>query len=632
MNKKSISLIRSTYIFVFLISAFVYIYSVIQPELNYFAQQPAFQTNKYFFYSYLSYPGGVIEYVSLYISQFFFYNWLGSIIITLTLALFIFLGYQIFINFHKSGHPFFWMFLPVATLLALFNNNLFPYLPVLQILLVYGALVLSVQILKASRPKWYFYGLLAPFIYYAGGGGSFILYSVSYLILVLYYLGFKKSVWPVIAIILIAIALPYMAFKYVFSIPLLKTYFEYYLNDNLLLGSYDANIFFYAFFYSAPALLLMLSIVSSLTTNEKPADPSKSEKKKELGKSTQHARVTWYKNYSLILEMILITGIIMVLVGVNRSKHQSNMVKADFYCANENWDKVLSTIYSDQKYEISYNYYHNRAIDNLDQYLDKYFDYPQLFGASGTFPDELNYVMFYFFYSDYYFDLGYISESQQWAFRVLSGLPYSPRILKRLVITNLILGDYKSAGKFLDILSDNLLSKDFVDQYAPLMKDTSLVSANKLIALKRALMPVNLVTPFGIAERFKNLLDRNSQNKRAYEHQQMNFLLNHQYGAFYQNLSQASTYYKTLPRVFEEALLIVRTTKVQDTINYQISQKTVNSFMGFSEIFAKYRQDQELAKSNLAAFKNTFLYYIMFDSPFVTNNTLEKVSGNEYNH
>jgi hypothetical protein len=632
MDQKTISLIRSTYIFAFLLSAFVYIYSVIQPELHYFSQQPAFQANKYFFNSYLSYPGGVTEYVSLFISQYFFYNWLGSIIITLTLALFLVLGYRIFKNFPKSGNAFFWMFLPVTILLALFTNYNFPYLPVLQVLLVYGALLLSTYILKAVNPKWYLYVLLAPIIYYAGGGGSFMLYSVSYLVLVIFYLGFKKSILPVIAIILITVILPYIAFKYIFSITFSKAYFEYYLNDNLLLRSYDVNNFFYAFFYSAPALLLILSLVSAIRTRKKPAFEPKSHKKKEVKKTIVQAIIAWNRKYSFVWAMILISGIIVAFVNINTSKHQNNIVKADFYCANENWDKALSTIASDPEYDIMYNYYYNRAIDNSDQYLDKYFDYPQLFGATGTFPDELNYEMFYFLYSDYYFDLGYISESQQWAFRVLSGLPYSPSILKRLVITNLILGDYKSAGKFLSILGDNLLSKDFVDQYTLLINDTTLVSANKLIMSKRALMPINLVTPFGISERFKNLLDRNIQNKRAYEHQQMNFLLNHQYGAFYQNLPQASTYYKTLPRVFEEALLIVRTTQEQDTIGYQISPETTNSFVGFSDIYAQYRQDQESAKSNLGAYKNTLFYYIMFDSPLVTKNTPVKVSENEYNH
>jgi hypothetical protein len=87
-----------------------------------------------------------------------------------------------------------------------------------------------------------------------------------------------------------------------------------------------------------------------------------------------------------------------------------------------------------------------------------------------------------------------------------------------------------------------------------------------------------------------------------------------------------------LPRVFEEALLIVRTTQEQDTIGYQISPETTNSFIGFSDIFAQYRQDHELAKSKLGAYKNTLFYYIMFDSPLVTKNTPVKVSENEYNH
>jgi tetratricopeptide (TPR) repeat protein len=400
----------------------------------------------------------------------------------------------------------------------------------------------------------------------------------------------------------------------------------------LFVEIFKKNIFYYAFYFSAPALLLILSIVSKIKLKKKTSVESIVNAVNETVEIPKQSKFEWVRQYSIVWIMLVLIGSAFIFTYANTSIHNRNIVKADFYCANEKWDKVIETVASDKEYDVLFNFYYNRAIDNLDQYVDKYFDYPQLIGASSTFPDELNSELLYTFYSDYYFDLGYISESQQWAYKTLSALPYSPRILKRFVITYLIQGEYKIADKFLRILEDNMLSKDFVRQYKPYIQDTLLVLKDKMIMTKRSFMPVDIITPKIINERFKDLLDKNKLNKRAYEHMQMNSLLNHQFGTFYQYLPMAANYYSELPRVFEEALLIMSTKNPKDLHNFKINQKTLQSFKGFSEIYAKNNGNFELAKSKLGDYKNTLFYYILFDSPKVTKRVPVKVSGNEYAH
>jgi hypothetical protein len=629
MKQRSVFLISIAFILVYLLAAFLYLYSVVKPELHYFSQQPSFQTNKYFFISYLSTPGGLVQYFSLFIYQLFFFNWLGSLIVSLTLLLFLVLGYHIFRNFLKPENLLFWIFIPVILLFSLFNNYLFSFFTVTNGILVYASILFSIPFLKAKKPKWYLFFFLAPVIYYLTGGMSFLVFTASFLVIFLHFSGFKRNILPVVAILLLTILLPYIAFKYIFNISLSRSFFEYYIVDNLFVEVYRKNIFYYCFYFSAPVLLLILSIASRFKLKKKIAIEPVDD---ETIVIPLHSKFDWLKKYSLVGVIVLIIGLSVILTYFNTSIHNRNIVKADYYCANEKWEKVIETVSSDKEYDVLFNFYYNRAIDNLDQYVDKYFDYPQLIGASSTFPDELNSELLYTFYSDYYFDLGYISESQQWAYKTLSALPYSPRILKRFVITYLIQGEYKIAAKFLRILDDNILSKDFVKQYTPYIQDTSLVLKDKLIMTKRSFMPVSIITPKIIDERFKDLLDMNKLNKRAYEHLQMNSLLNHQFGTFYKNLPMASNYYTTLPQIFEEALLIMSTKNPKEFYNLKVNQKTLKLFKGFSEIYAKYGTDKELAKSKLGDYKNTLFYYILFDSPKVTNRMPVKVSGNEYAH
>jgi hypothetical protein len=377
-------------------------------------------------------------------------------------------------------------------------------------------------------------------------------------------------------------------------------------------------------------MLLVLSLFSKKKMKQPITDTVKQKKKSKITRGSNDY-FQWFKKYSLTWIFLLLTAFTVVLLYPNPSKHQNNIVKADFYCSNANWDKAIETILSDKIYDVKFNYFYNRAIDHTGQYLEKYFNYPQLIGASGTFPDKLNYELLYTYYSDFYFDLGYIPESQQWGFKALSGFPYCPNILKRLVITNLILENYSIAGKLLKILDDNMLSKDFVNKYLPYVSNFALSNSDEEIVTKRSWIPENIITATDVSDRYVALLDKNKDNKRAYEHMQMNFLLNHQFGTFYTHLPLASNYYKTLPRVFEEALLIMKNQNAQVGEEYKISQSALNTFSGFSSIYSKYSKDKATAKPMLSGYKHTLYYYILFDSPVVTKRVPVKAGSDEYN-
>jgi len=97
--------------------------------------------------------------------------------------------------------------------------------------------------------------------------------------------------------------------------------------------------------------------------------------------------------------------------------------------------------------------------------------------------------------SDIYWSMGEISMSQMYAFEANEKLGnYSPRLLKRLVQTNLVYGYYAVAAKYLTILSENTLNDDFVAHYSQLMNDEA-VETDPLLGLKRRCIPKDNVFP-----------------------------------------------------------------------------------------------------------------------------------------
>ena len=71
---------------IFLSFYFVYFLLRIKPELIYQAQEPVFFFDKYFVNELFSYPGGINELISRFLSQFFYYSWTGALLLVLIFA------------------------------------------------------------------------------------------------------------------------------------------------------------------------------------------------------------------------------------------------------------------------------------------------------------------------------------------------------------------------------------------------------------------------------------------------------------------------------------------------------------------------------------------------------------------
>ena len=61
---------------------YLYIWLYINPALYYQNQKPVFLVDERFFNQFLSYPGGLTEYLSAFISQFYIYQWIGALCVT----------------------------------------------------------------------------------------------------------------------------------------------------------------------------------------------------------------------------------------------------------------------------------------------------------------------------------------------------------------------------------------------------------------------------------------------------------------------------------------------------------------------------------------------------------------------
>jgi hypothetical protein len=607
MNKLLYNSIRILSIGALMVYYYYYLSLNLIPEVHFQIQQPPFMALKSFFYGYLSYPGGISEYLASFFSQFFSLGWPGAIIILTALGAIAFIFFAVLKQFAKSELLVFFACVPSILASGLFNNYYFPFAVIVKLLLTVSSIWALTYAVTRKTKVWIALSLLMLLTYYVAGSGAYMIFSLSSICVLIYHQGFKKSLLVNSSIIAISAILPYILFKKVFNLTLEDAYFSL-VPDLPKMIRYKPELLFKSAIISIPAIIVILSFSRRIF---------ESRFALSVLKLKQWIRI------SIAFACSFIFLFFMQKISFSKQKHDLALIQ--YYNNTQQWQKVIETTEETTEYNMYVNYYYNIAIDHKGIFLDAFFNYPQLLGADGLYPDKIMHGEIASISSEYYFDLGYISESQRWSQTLLTVMPYNLQALKREVINNLITGNYSGAKKYLTILENNFLARDFTDKYRQYIADTSLVAADKLIAEKRAFSPVVQYVPEEITLKFQDLVKHNPKNRCAYEHLLMAYLLNHNVVRFFDYLQNYEAIFNNFPLTFQYGSIIyVIKTNPAKIPEIELSEYAKNSFRDFNKIVKEYKGNNQAASVELSAnYRNTYLYYLLFDSPIVTKNNLK---------
>jgi hypothetical protein len=622
------------FVSLFIVATFLYVFKGINTELHFLKQQPPFLANYHFFSLYSSYPGGIIDYVSTFLCQFFSFGWVGSLIITVVAFVLITLFYNITKSFSRFSGNLMIMTIPIILMIALFNDYDFPFPVIIQFLTGNLFVFLFLHFYKRYSYPVIIYLAASILLYYLAGSGMFIIFSLSTLIIVFHKNSFKKGIVGAIPILLFSFIFPFLMYKYVFNISFENTYFQI-ISENQTYLQYNPFFLLYLFYGSTPIILLFLVLSEKVSLKKTSVDPIisveqpivpqfKKSKKEEAMKVPSSKSNKFFERHEFILSLQFIFLIILsvFLINLTLDKHKKNIVMADYYCYTEQWVKATKVILHDKEYDLLLNLHYNRAIRGAGSFTELFFNYPQYAGVDALFPDKQLAFELMMPSSDYYFDLGYIAEARHYAYEIQTFQPYNIRVLKRLVICNIISGNYKEADKFLSILQDNFLSHDFVQKYKAYMNDTLLIANDQLISEKRRFMPTNTVIPNDIESKITDLTQKNFLNKAAFEHLAMFYLLGQKFKKFMYLLPNLNVFYKELPSVFEEAIIVYSNNKKENILQFKLSPSAEKDFATMLQIINQ-AGNKNMAQSQLKDYSTKYLYYLLYTSPIVTNAKLK---------
>jgi hypothetical protein len=589
---------------VFFLAFFFYAWLVIDPVLIFHHQQLGFSFTNRFLQEFLQYPGGIAEYLSLFLFQFASLPVMGALLYTLLAFLVVNLTRNLVLR-GSIKYSVVLSFIPALFIAELMTRYSFHLVFIIFIVLILAFLnILDLLIKKQLRfvPFLILVLLLLATAYYTTGGFYFMIFSFSAILCLLGERSAKNRTTAVFVLIL-CLLMPWIVSKALFYITIkdayLKTIPYYY--------SYNPGIVFYFLFFYIPLLLFVTRILFSF-----PAI-----KDKLSGSDEEKNRLTF-----LQFVLIFIGGFLLCFFTFPAT--QKHKIQVDYYSYMGRWDELLDLVKKHPLDDRLVQFHTNRALYHTGKLHEQMFDYPQTMGVDGLFLTRFLMPEILVPTTQLYIDMGYINEAIHWGNEAISQNENSPQILEQLILANIIAKNYLSARLYINNLKSNPLFRKKAIRYEKYMQGGNFPEIDSLVREKRKTMPS---TDFNVKRNSPQLdminLLHDRDNKMAYEYMQAYFLLKNDVASFVQYLPMGNKYqYPHMPVIFQEALLLYSfelRRRGKELPKLKLEGELVKKFNDYLSLIQFYNGDLQKAKNELEkSFGNTYWFYVHYLSPVTT--------------
>jgi hypothetical protein len=482
--------------------------------------------------------------------------------------------------------------------IALANNYNFPLSVIVSIafLLLILMLMTKAAIGIISSLLLFTFGSIA--VYWLAGSGFMMLFSIASLFINLPLKRWQRTGFSAF-ILVFAFLFPLMVSNYLVAVAFKYQYLWFYAPKAWFMR-YEPSILFVFYLALIPILPAFANFV------------------KAFGKSKPIRKTKPF------LEIVKTSIALLIVMAVALFSHISTfnldakkIIKADYYCYKGNAEETAKAATSMKDYNFAANLNYNLVMSKTGKLTDQFFSFMQIRGTEALHPDvefasELSFIS-----SDFYFDLGFISEARHWAYESLVFYPYSLRAMQNLVKIHLVTGEYKAAERMLKTLDKGLLDQKFVREYMPYIIDTTLIANCPELMQKRNFIPGERELNRTIEGRFLELIEANNNNKKAYEYLMLFYLIDNQMENFSELYKSAGLYFDKMPGVYEEALLMFAGRSGKPLMpGIKISNETQSRYNSFMQQLENYKGKTRQARNNLyAEFGKTYLYFLQFVYP-----------------
>jgi len=584
----------------FALFVFLYLFYVINMRVIYhgggaITSSPAFFQGLETFNKFAFSPGGLVRFASSFLAQFFYLNWLGSLIVAL-------LGFvmcrQLLYIIKKTNSGFnFLRFTAPVVLLCLYLRYTFFFNEQLAIVLTLLLICIYLRfsdIVGVRKVLLVVFFCIAAYWLCQGGGIIFALTVAVYELLI------RKSLRDSLILLLTGLLLPYVLNAQIFEprpLTLIPLYILFVLPVVLIFAGFLRGAF----------------------------------RKTESGfAGSVRLKVTGF----VVGNLIVICTTAGLCLGYH-DKIMQAVFRTDYYAAEKKWEQLIDYVNgyiasSDHNFLVcvGHNYVMtsaNFALCNLNRMGYDLFLYPQ---TVRTLFLSIKTRFAYSRRADIYMDMGLLNMAEHQLLEALEVVGERPAIYQRLALIYMAKNNLPNAAVYLNRLNKLFFYKEWANSYLNRIEKDPMLNNSTDIRYLRSMMLKDSANkayasfflednPTLSEEMIVKLLKKKPTNRMAFEYLLSFYMLANNLQKFIDTFDEyiENYNYKTLPPLWQQAIVTYysnRADRDRKIKKYPISREQFIFYQNYMTIFSKYNKREpavwELAKD----FGKTYYFYCMY--------------------
>ena len=324
----------------------------------------------------------------------------------------------------------------------------------------------------------------------------------------------------------------------------------------------------------------------------------------------------WRAGISCIAQLAMIAAVLWWGMPKYSDAKTLKLKKLDYFARTEQWDKTIEEC-KGKLTNFLYMCHLNMALANKGELSDKMFNFDQR-GPQGLLVQWNKSENISCMLSDIYFTMGATASSQEMAFEgyVSAMEDGNPRMLKRLVQTNLIYGTYPVAEKYISILEKTYAYRDWAQSQRKYLYNDEVVESDPILGTRRRMLPDrnSLAMIKGLAGDLALFLEKGPANSAALQYLGAMYLLAKDLEGF---KALVEKYYGTeflpvLPVHFQEAVIVMSEKEPDYWKRFNVSATIVARFTDYKKQVLANRNNSAIAGLLNRSYGNTYWFYFMF--------------------
>ena len=324
----------------------------------------------------------------------------------------------------------------------------------------------------------------------------------------------------------------------------------------------------------------------------------------------------WRAGISCIAQLAMIAAVLWWGMPKYSDAKTLKLKKLDYFARTEQWDKTIE-VCKGKLTNFLYMCHLNMALANKGELSDKMFNFDQR-GPQGLLVQWNKSENISCMLSDIYFTMGATASSQEMAFEgyVSAMEDGNPRMLKRLVQTNLIYGTYPVAEKYISILEKTYAYRDWAQSQRKYLYNDEVVESDPILGTRRRMLPDrnSLAMIKGLAGDLALFLEKGPANSAALQYLGAMYLLAKDLEGF---KALVEKYYGTeflpvLPVHFQEAVIVMSEKEPDYWKRFNVSETIVARFTDYKKQVLANRNNSAIAGLLNRSYGNTYWFYFMF--------------------